>query len=1143
MPSVGSRFRIRRRRSPFAAVLPAARSFLTFGLVMAMLVSIYQHFTSPWEVGALEFTPHVVGSEGEASGILGIDSADMDGDGDIDIVTAGNDGIKVYEQDGKGRETYTSKIIDDQDGIHIQIIDFNDDDNPDILVTLAGSSSVKWYKNEGGLEFSGAFIGTGSNGQAFGIDLDSDGDNDIVVAASESETYVMRAWFNDGTGSFASTTITSSGDPTVTAIGAGDFDGEGYPDIAVSGSGGIKVFDTADGSTWTRYDVDTDNTDHTYLVVADVNSDEKPDITLTRQNGDAIEYYRYSGVNEFEKNTVDTDIDATIVRVSDLDEDGDEDLIVTAQDDNTIFWYENNGEEEFTQRTLASDVTTVFGVTTDDFDGDGDLDFAAGNHAEGTILWYEQTLSKPVATVPSNIRQTTDGAGRVTFDTIVSDDDFEQTRLRIQYSTDGTTWHKPWLLRVTPAKGSVDLKNSNGYQVGTSNGIDTDDNASVKLTLLWDTKSSENTGGPIKGDVNTVQLRIIPNDGNGNGDTVVSSKFRVDNSGPSGLSGLTVTGTSETSVALSWNKPTDSSTYVYQIFYGTDHAAVLEQRATAWDEDDDADMNDIEATSTTITGLTQNTTYTFKIFATDAFGNIAAAPSVRGTAHSTIPTPTPTAATITPTPTLAPGATPPPATPTPTPTPISSEPLFGTPTPTPTATPGVEISSTPTPTATPPSTTFENEPPIADAGLNQAVNPSALVILDGSASTDLDNEPLSFVWRQLSGPAVELVSERTATPSFSAGEENETYIFALTVRDRSGASAGDTVTVAVRPLPPVAGVPVETGEEPGVVTPTESTSPFIQRILSPLDIGLLLLALLLTAVSLLERVFRSVTGRTLGEESTQVESSKGKVVHFRTGEAISGALVLVYSEDGKLRSRERTNAKGEFATLFPPGQYTIGVQSENFTFSPAASPTIKPESGILYSGGKITVPTAGKPLSIVIPMKPTGREITALRTRFLHIWQGTQQWSRLASWPVFIFGSLLNTVLIFLSPSPLYLGIEVAYVILIIIKVALEVRMRPAYGLVRDAITHVPADLSVVRLFEQGTNRLVMTRVTDSQGKFFALPPTGTYTVTVTKSGYAIFSKENVKITSEHDSVLQMTADLMPVAPQSALAQARTAIL
>ena len=204
---------------------------------------------------------------------------------------------------------------------------------------------------------------------------------------------------------------------------------------------------------------------------------------------------------------------------------------------------------------------------------------------------------------------------------------------------------------------------------------------------------------------------------------------------------------------------------------------------------------------------------------------------------------------------------------------------------------------------------------------------------------------------------------------------------------------------------------------------------------------------------------------------------------------------------------------------------------------------MKPDGGVLYTGGMLTVQDGSRPLTITIPLKPVGQEISTGRTRLLHFWQAVQKGSRTLSWPVFLLGAILNTVLIFWVPTILYLVAELSYVGLVIVKVALEVRVRPAYGLVRDAITHVPLDLAVVRLYEQGTNRMIMTRVTNNQGKFFALPPASTYTVTVTKPGYAVFSKQHVTIAPDQDSVLQITTDLMPVTPQSGLAMARAAVL
>ena len=96
----------------------------------------------------------------------------------------------------------------------------------------------------------------------------------------------------------------------------------------------------------------------------------------------------------------------------------------------------------------------------------------------------------------------------------------------------------------------------------------------------------------------------------------------------------------------------------------------------------------------------------------------------------------------------------------------------------------------------------------------------------------------------------------------------------------------------------------------------------------------------------------------------------------------------------------------------------------------------------------------------------------------------------------------------------------------------MEVRQTPSYGVVRDAISRVPLDLAVVRLYEEKSNKLVLTRATNGQGKFFALPPSGLYTVTVTKPGYATFTKHGVAVGREQNTAMQIQTDLMPVVPK-----------
>lgn len=99
-------------------------------------------------------------------------------------------------------------------------------------------------------------------------------------------------------------------------------------------------------------------------------------------------------------------------------------------------------------------------------------------------------------------------------------------------------------------------------------------------------------------------------------------------------------------------------------------------------------------------------------------------------------------------------------------------------------------------------------PPLCGAGPDQIVDEGAQVALDGSASSDPDGTPLSFAWRQLSGPAVTLADPSGATPAFTAPTlaSDAALVFELTVDDGLDAAV-DLVTINVRDVlndPPVA---------------------------------------------------------------------------------------------------------------------------------------------------------------------------------------------------------------------------------------------------------------------------------------------------------------------------------------------------
>jgi len=103
-----------------------------------------------------------------------------------------------------------------------------------------------------------------------------------------------------------------------------------------------------------------------------------------------------------------------------------------------------------------------------------------------------------------------------------------------------------------------------------------------------------------------------------------------------------------------------------------------------------------------------------------------------------------------------------------------------------------------------------NNPPVADAGLDQSVLVGDTVMLDGSGSSDADGDPITFAWSLTSiptGSAVTLADPTAITQSFVADVAGD-YIVQLIVSDGIDDSTPDSVVVVAAPpvvnQPPVA---------------------------------------------------------------------------------------------------------------------------------------------------------------------------------------------------------------------------------------------------------------------------------------------------------------------------------------------------
>ena len=168
--------------------------------------------------------------------ISDIDLADLDGDGDQDLLSASfddQDKITWYANDGQGNfNSDESVVVNPQVTGNLRAVraaDLDGDGDQDIL--SASFDELTWYANDG----QGSFgepqtIAADGSGLVYAADLDGDGDQDVLSVSSGN---IVR-YENDGQGTFEQKQEIPN--ERLQTLYAADLDGDGDQDI-LSGSG------------------------------------------------------------------------------------------------------------------------------------------------------------------------------------------------------------------------------------------------------------------------------------------------------------------------------------------------------------------------------------------------------------------------------------------------------------------------------------------------------------------------------------------------------------------------------------------------------------------------------------------------------------------------------------------------------------------------------------------------------------------------------------------------------------------------------------------------------------------------------------------------------------------------------------------
>ena len=383
-------------------------------------------------------------------------AADIDGDGDIDALSASSHDSRIawYENtNGAGRFRRRQDITRSADGaFSVYAADLDSDGDTDVLSASAGDDKIAWYENTdgaGGFGPQQIITSVADNARSvYAADLDGDGDSDVLSASATDDKI---AWYEnmDGAGGFGPQRIITTLANGAESVHATDLDGDGDNDVLSASQYDDKIawYENMDGAG--RFGpgqvISTAADGGVSVYPADLDGDDDTDVLSASYNDDKISWYENTdGTGDFWPQQIITNAAdrAWSVHATDLDGDGDLDVLSASSSDDKIAWYENtDGAGSFgPQQMITAAADAPFSVYAADLDGDGDPDVLSASAVDDKIAWYENTDGAGSFGIQQVISAAADGAWSVY--AIDLDDDGDIDVLSASSGDDKIAWYE-----------------------------------------------------------------------------------------------------------------------------------------------------------------------------------------------------------------------------------------------------------------------------------------------------------------------------------------------------------------------------------------------------------------------------------------------------------------------------------------------------------------------------------------------------------------------------------------------------------------------------------------------------------------------------------------------------------------------------
>lgn len=486
-------------------------------------VVYYNNTTPPGTPGTGSFsgTATPIGGINNAGPVV---AADIDGINGPDVVAAsGYDsgfgeptGVVWFENNGSGGFAAAQNVASAADGpVGITVANLDGDGDLDVLYADEFYLELAWAENTDGAGTFGAPTVISSSFDYLRCcaagNLDGDTDVDVLYGTWDAEI----GWFENSPGGFSTRHALTDGLAIISSMALGDVDGDGHLDLLGSSFDDSSVFLFAGnvGNAFGPLEVLNDTlSEVSDVIAADLDGVNGTDLVVAL-TGDALApdpdqflFLPNDGSNQFTTSSVldgppsDAPWSAT---AADIDNDTDLDLVLAWSGSDEVKWIKNNGGGSFSAPMTLGTSDGCRSVAAGNLDGVPGLEIVAGGWVDGDVILF-----------------TNDGTGSLdTFDagTTVADLSSGAEGIRL-VDMDGDTDLDIFFLKTSGTGGPVHWIENTGVNSGTFNPVlNTIDGGGSSLGDAVPV-DLDNDGDldcvTVRGDTNGT-IRIYENDGSG----------------------------------------------------------------------------------------------------------------------------------------------------------------------------------------------------------------------------------------------------------------------------------------------------------------------------------------------------------------------------------------------------------------------------------------------------------------------------------------------------------------------------------------------------------------------------------------------------------------------------------------------------